>query len=235
MNIQKIPIEKIEFLKDNPRFMLEKDLNELAKNISRYGYNQPIVVWDKGDGSYVVIKGNQRLKALKKLGYEEVECIVVNYANEDEAMMDAIADNLVRGEFDPIIFSRVYSDLTKKYGENYVLERIGSPSRKKLNKLISEIERDLPQEARKRLAEAKEKIKTLDDLAKVLYEILGEDLSTYSYGFVIIRDFKNQRSVVIYADEEVYNFFEKLSEEARTNNININDLIKERWINQKEK
>lgn len=233
--MQKIPIDKIEFLKDNPRFILEKDLNELAKNISRYGYNQPIVVWDKGDGTYVVIKGNQRLKALKKLGYQEVECIVVNYDNEDEAMMDAIADNLVRGEFDPIVFSRVYSTLTKKYGEAYVLERIGSPSRKKLNKLISEIEKDLPEEARKRLSEAKEKIKTVDDLAKVLHEILSEDLSTYTYGFVVIRDFKNQRSIVIYADEEVYNFFENLTEEARANNTNLNDLIKEKWINQKEK
>lgn len=233
MKIEKIPISKIEFLPNNPRFMLEKDLRELIKNIERYGYNQPIVVYPRQDGKYVVVKGNQRLRALKEMGMSEIECVVVNYSNEDEAMLDAIADNMIRGEFDPIIFSKVYSGLVKKYGESYVLERIGSPSTKKLKKLISEIERDLPEEARKRLHEAKEKIRTVEDLAKILHEILSEDISTYQYGYVVIRDFKNQRSIVIYADEEVWNFFDKLTQEAFEQKRSVNDLIRERIINEK--
>lgn len=77
----------------NPR-RNNKSSKIVAKSIEAYGYINPIVVTD----TLLILAGHTRLKALKLLGYTEVEVLVVSGLNESQIKGFVIADNRV-GEY----------------------------------------------------------------------------------------------------------------------------------------
>ncbi len=106
----KLEIKKINDLIPAP-YNPRKDLQEgdaayedIKRSIQTLGYNSPIIV----DEAYIVIDGNQRLKVLKALGYEEIEVIVVDLDSEDKKKALAIALDKVHGEWD---MEKLYSIL----------------------------------------------------------------------------------------------------------------------------
>lgn len=74
----------------NPR-KNDKTVEALMPVIEKNGFNVPIVI----DKNNVVVKGHARLKAAKRLGMEEVPCIVSN-APDDVIKADRIADNKIQ-------------------------------------------------------------------------------------------------------------------------------------------
>ena len=61
----------------------------VAKSIKDFGYINPIVV----DESFTILAGNTRFKALKLLGYDSVEVLVVSGLSEVQKNGFVIADN----------------------------------------------------------------------------------------------------------------------------------------------
>lgn len=88
MNIKRVHIDLIKPYWRNPR-KNEKAIESVKESIKKYGYNQPIVV----DEEYVIIVGHTRCKALRELGYEEIDVIVKTDLSEDKAKQYRIADN----------------------------------------------------------------------------------------------------------------------------------------------
>lgn len=98
MNIQKINIKKLNPAQYNPRKNLTPDDEEYQKirrSITEFGCVEPIIV----NSDMTVIGGHQRLKVLKELGYEELECVVLNLDKNKEKVLN-IALNKIQGEWD---------------------------------------------------------------------------------------------------------------------------------------
>lgn len=98
MNIQKINIKKLNPAQYNPRKDLTSDDEEYQKirrSITEFGCVEPIIV----NSDMTVIGGHQRLKVLKELGYEELECVVLNLDKNKEKVLN-IALNKIQGEWD---------------------------------------------------------------------------------------------------------------------------------------
>lgn len=98
MNIQKINIEKLKAAEYNPRKDLkpeDEEYQKIKRSILEFGYVAPIIV----NTDMTVIGGHQRLKVLKELGYEEVECNVVDLDKTKEKALN-IALNKITGEWD---------------------------------------------------------------------------------------------------------------------------------------
>jgi len=74
----------------NPRDN-EGAVDAAAKSIEEYGYQARIVV----DKKLVIIVGDTRYRALRKLGYEEVEVIVAEGLTQKQAKEYRIVDNKV--------------------------------------------------------------------------------------------------------------------------------------------
>lgn len=53
-------------------------VRELAEDIAKNGLKKPIEI-HKIEAGYEVVSGVHRLKAVKKLGWIEVECVIVNH------------------------------------------------------------------------------------------------------------------------------------------------------------
>ena len=76
----------------NPR-IIDEAVEKVKQSIAEYGYINPIIV----DKKMVIIAGHTRYKALKELGYEDVEVMIVDMTGR-EAKEYRIIDNK-SGEF----------------------------------------------------------------------------------------------------------------------------------------
>lgn len=61
--------------KEHPQWQVE----QIAKSIKEFGFNDPIAV----NGNKGIIEGHGRYLAAKKLGMEEVPCIILDNMTED--------------------------------------------------------------------------------------------------------------------------------------------------------
>lgn len=88
MDIISKKIDELTPYERNPR-KNEAAIDAVAASIKNFGFKVPIVI-DK-DG--VIIAGHTRLSAAKKLGLEEVPCIIADDLSEEQIKAFRLADN----------------------------------------------------------------------------------------------------------------------------------------------
>ena len=94
-----IEIKKISDLKPapyNPRQSTEKQEKKLQESLNKFGVVEPII-FNKQTG--YIVGGHFRVRELKKLGYKEVECVIVDLSEEDEKELN-IRLNANTGDWD---------------------------------------------------------------------------------------------------------------------------------------
>jgi ParB family chromosome partitioning protein len=98
MNFQKLNITNLHPADYNPRKDLKPTDSEYQKikhSIEKFGYVDPVIV----NKDLTVIGGHQRVKVLKDLGYQEIDCVVLDIDKEQEKALN-IALNKISGEWD---------------------------------------------------------------------------------------------------------------------------------------
>lgn len=97
MNIQKINIKNLKPAEYNPRKDLtpeDEEYQKIKKSLVEFGYVAPIII----NTDMTVISGHQRLKVLEELGFEEIECNIVDLDKTKEKALN-IALNKITGEW----------------------------------------------------------------------------------------------------------------------------------------
>lgn len=90
-----------------PRFYFdETGIDELAKSIKENGLIQPISVREK-NGTYEIVVGERRFRALSKLGYEEIEVYVID-DDETSTMNKALIENIQRVDLSALEEAKAY-------------------------------------------------------------------------------------------------------------------------------
>ncbi|KKN16763.1 hypothetical protein LCGC14_0972580 [marine sediment metagenome] len=100
-DIRAIPVNKIKVGEHEQRFEDEDpEIAELGQSIQRVGMLDPLCVSEAGDG-FMLIAGHRRLEACKRVGVEDVTCLVVV---GDEATMCEItfAENFFKKNLTPL-------------------------------------------------------------------------------------------------------------------------------------
>jgi ParB-like nuclease domain len=87
MKIEDVPLALIKPYWRNPRHNAAA-VDAVAQSITDYGYQSPIIL----DTKHVIIAGHTRYKALQKLGWESVPCVVADMPAA-KAKAYRIADN----------------------------------------------------------------------------------------------------------------------------------------------
>jgi ParB family chromosome partitioning protein len=116
---QKIPIDRIVRDEAQPREVFDEvELAELSASIGARGVLQPIRVrWDEGQGMYVVIAGERRLRAARMAGRADVPCVVQDGPiSEAELLLDQLAENIIRLDLRPIEQARAFKRLMDANG-----------------------------------------------------------------------------------------------------------------------
>lgn len=108
---EQIIYKKVSELKNNPNNPRKNDVavDSVAKSIEKYGFRNPLII----DEDNIVWCGNTRLKASRKLGLEEVPCIVINDLTEKQMRELALLDNKTNeiAEWDFDLLSEELADL----------------------------------------------------------------------------------------------------------------------------
>lgn len=89
MEIVKIKIKDIVPYENNAKKHPQEQIDQIKRSIEQFGNNDPIAV----DENYVVIEGHGRLLALKELGFEDAECIVLRGLTDEQKMAYRIVHN----------------------------------------------------------------------------------------------------------------------------------------------
>ena len=96
VSVVQVPVQNIEANPYQPRKHFEPDaLAELAHSISQYGVLQPLLVAPMGDGRYMLIAGERRLRASKLANLAMVPVIISDYTSQQIAEI-ALIENLQR-------------------------------------------------------------------------------------------------------------------------------------------
>ena len=89
MKIEKIIIDKIKPYENNAKLHPPEQIEQIIKSMLKFGNNDPISV----DENNVIIEGHGRYKALKKLGFKEVEIIKLTHRDEQQKKAYLLAHN----------------------------------------------------------------------------------------------------------------------------------------------
>ena len=112
---EEIDVELIVPNPNQPRTAFDDEaLEELAQSIQQVGLIQPLLV-RKVAGGYELIAGERRLRAVKKLGFLKVPCLVQQDMDSEDSALMAIVENLQRENLGYMEEALCYSAMLEKY------------------------------------------------------------------------------------------------------------------------
>lgn len=105
MKIEKKKISDLKPAPYNPRQSTAKQESNLKKSLEKFGVVEPII-WNKQTG--YIVGGHFRVRELKKLGFKEIDCVIVDLNEEDEKELN-IRLNANIGAWDYDILANVWN------------------------------------------------------------------------------------------------------------------------------
>jgi ParB/RepB/Spo0J family partition protein len=126
MDITMIAVDKVQPNKYNPNVVPEKIMELLKKSIETGGIEQPVLVREDANekGAYIIIDGEHRWKTAKDLGIKHIPCTIKDI-DENEAKIQTINMNKLRGEFDSLKLAEVLKSLKDVYTPEELEDKLG--------------------------------------------------------------------------------------------------------------
>ena len=121
----KLKTTDLEPNRNQPRKTFDEDkILELADSIKQHGILEPLIVTKRGD-SYLIVGGERRWRAAKKLGLKEVPVVIKDLTDEQVAEL-SIIDNLQREDLNSIEEAIAFKNLIDQYSytQDQVAEKI---------------------------------------------------------------------------------------------------------------
>lgn len=130
---EKIEIELLKHF-PNHKFKLYtgKRLEDMIESIEQYGVIVPIVVW-KNENDFIILSGHNRVEACKKLGLDEIPCVIKEDLTMEEATLIVTETNFMQRSFSDLSHSERAYTLEQHYKalkcqgkRNDLLQEIGN-------------------------------------------------------------------------------------------------------------
>lgn len=110
LTIKNLKLKDLRYSKYNPRKTTKEQEKHLRDSLTKFGVVEPIVINSYPSRENIIIGGHFRVRELKKLSYESVDCVIVNLNEEDEKELN-IRLNSNTGNWD-------YELLTNNFDSN---------------------------------------------------------------------------------------------------------------------
>lgn len=229
--ILEIEVDKIKPNPYQPRKEFkEESIIELANSIKRYGLLQPVILIKDKD-EYILVAGERRLRAVKRLNNKKIKAIIVDYSLNDLREY-ALIENIQREDLNPIEIATSLKNLIEEH--NYTHEELAniiSKSRSYVTNLLRIL--NLPDFVQNKIKENKLSIGHakvligLDEelLKKVIEEIEKKNLNVRETEKLIQKlknPIKNVENIII--DEKIILIAKKFKELGLKVEINKNSL-----------
>lgn len=186
LEVVDIPIEDLIPDEDNPNEMDEATFDALIEEVRAQGFDEPIQVRPHPtmQGKYQIGSGHHRVKAATVIGMQAVPSVIKNW-NDREQKLALTKRNVMRGNMNKMKLVKLYNELSKGRDPVQAQREMGFTDRKKFEAMYDVAMANLNPKQKKKLAEAKEKIKSMDDLSSVLNTIFKESGSELDKGYMV--------------------------------------------------
>lgn len=144
-DLRDLPIGQIKPNPGQPRRRFDPEsLAALTDSVKTSGIIQPLLVRPIPSGGYELIAGERRLRAAREAGLERVP-VVIRDPSEEERLQQALIENMVREDLNPVEEARACQALIRDLGlsKQELARRVGR-SRPALSNLVRLLE--LPDE-----------------------------------------------------------------------------------------
>ena len=108
MDVETVKIDELISPDYNPRHITPEALESLKRSLDEFGYVAPIIV-NKYNNH--ILAGNQRVTALKELGYDEVDVVYTNIEDLNREKALNIRLNNLSGDWDIGKLDTIFQDL----------------------------------------------------------------------------------------------------------------------------
>lgn len=224
-----VPDDLIDEHDQNPNIQDDTTFDVLCQKIRDDGFDEPLLLVPnmKKPGRYLIFSGHHRRRAGKVIGMTKFPGIIKHGWDEDKADMELVSRNMLRGKLNPEKFTALYDKLKLKgYDDALIRAQMGFTKTDAFEKLYKQVEAAVPKEARKKLADAKETITSVDGLSSTLNNIFREHGADLEHGFIVF-NFANKTHHHVPCDKELNKLMEQIEERCRNDGINISDVFKE--------
>jgi DNA modification methylase len=136
MEFIKLIIDQLVHAEYNPRKDLkagDPEFEKIKNSVVEFGYVEPIIV----NKDYTIVGGHQRCKVLQALGYEEVDCVIIDVDKTKEKALN-VALNKITGQWD---FDALAGLLEELKTDDYNIELTGFDF-SEAEKLFDELHKD---------------------------------------------------------------------------------------------
>jgi ParB family transcriptional regulator, chromosome partitioning protein len=137
--LKEIPVKQIKVWKDAQARKLDRDgIAELAKSIKNDGLQNPPMVQKESKNSYLLMSGQRRLAALKRLGAKKIPVLLLTQNTKydlDEAKAASVVENLHRNKMNTKDMTAACVFLNESVGKSKTAKSLGI-STQTLNKYL---------------------------------------------------------------------------------------------------
>ena len=99
MLIKKLKIADLKPAEYNPRQSTKQQEANLKESLTKFGVVEPVIVNQNAERNNIIIGGHFRVRELKKMGFKEVDCVILDLPLEDEKELN-IRLNANKGDWD---------------------------------------------------------------------------------------------------------------------------------------
>ncbi|MDX1441509.1 MAG: ParB/RepB/Spo0J family partition protein [Nitrosopumilaceae archaeon] len=127
--LKEIPIKQIQVWKEAQARRLDREgISELAKSIKNEGLLNPPLVQKEGKNTYLLMSGQRRLAALKRLGAKKIPVHLITKKTEydlENAKAASVVENIHRNDMNHKEIATACKFLTEKVGKTQAARSMG--------------------------------------------------------------------------------------------------------------
>jgi len=127
--LREIPIKQIKIWKDAQARKLDREgIGELARSIKNEGLQNPPMVQKESKNSYLLLSGQRRLAALKRLRAKKIPVLLLTQSTKydvDNAKAASVVENLHRNKMNTKDMTAACVFLTESIGKNKAAQSLG--------------------------------------------------------------------------------------------------------------
>jgi ParB family chromosome partitioning protein len=127
--LREIPTKQIKVWKDAQARKLDREgITELARSIKNEGLQNPPMVQRDGKNSYLLMSGQRRLAALKRIGAKKIPVLLLNNSTKydlDDAKAASVVENLHRNKMNTKDMTAACVFLSESVGKNKAAKSLG--------------------------------------------------------------------------------------------------------------
>lgn len=171
-----VPTEKLVPNPLNPNSQNDETFNGLVEAIEEEGFVEPVQAVERADGLFDIVGGEHRWRAMTVLGEEFTPCVLLDpdKFDADRQAWNLVKMNVLHGDLNPVKFSRLFDELKHRYDEETLKTLMGFTTEDAFARMYQDVRSSLPPELQDALDDAKDEIKTIDDLSGVLNRLFAE-------------------------------------------------------------